>query len=239
MALVSCKECGEKVSTKAKNCPNCGAKAPKKTSLFTWLVVALIVFGVYVSTQAPSPETIAEHSNTTNKNNTPATQKENNVENKVPKDPEWFISESKDEMTGEFSAYAYSPLGVPTTQMEFPYGDVSGRMVVACNKDSEWAYLSFSSAPNLTKTDTKDGYNLINTRIKWNDEIKEVTLSQDWGSRFFHPRNYDDLISQIESSSTALLELQWHGQSKVYFKYSMNGSSKAIANIRKLCKSSD
>ncbi|WP_412514572.1 MULTISPECIES: zinc-ribbon domain-containing protein [Shewanella] len=30
MALVKCKECGEEVSTKAKTCPKCGAKAPTK-----------------------------------------------------------------------------------------------------------------------------------------------------------------------------------------------------------------
>lgn len=42
MALKKCKECGNKVSTKAKNCPQCGAKAPKQTSLLTWVFTGLI-----------------------------------------------------------------------------------------------------------------------------------------------------------------------------------------------------
>lgn len=54
MALVKCKECGGKVSTKAKTCPNCGAKLPKKTSIVTWAVLMLIVFGVYSSWQIES-----------------------------------------------------------------------------------------------------------------------------------------------------------------------------------------
>ena len=46
MALVNCKECGEKVSSKAKACPNCGAKPPPQTSLVTWLVLIIIVIVV-------------------------------------------------------------------------------------------------------------------------------------------------------------------------------------------------
>ena len=47
MALIKCKECGEKVSTKAKNCPSCGAKAPKKTSIVTWGVLVLILLAIF------------------------------------------------------------------------------------------------------------------------------------------------------------------------------------------------
>lgn len=45
MALIECKECKTKISTEAKTCPSCGAPAPKKTSLLTWLVVAVISLG--------------------------------------------------------------------------------------------------------------------------------------------------------------------------------------------------
>lgn len=60
MALVECKECGQAVSTKASSCPNCGAKAPKKTSIFTWLTLALIIAVVYAASQdtdSPSSRT--------------------------------------------------------------------------------------------------------------------------------------------------------------------------------------
>lgn len=46
MPLKPCKECGNEVSTEAKSCPKCGAKLPKKTSAFTWIVIAL--FSVFI-----------------------------------------------------------------------------------------------------------------------------------------------------------------------------------------------
>lgn len=46
MALVKCKECGGSVSTKAVACPACGAQRPRRTSLLTWVVTALVVAAV-------------------------------------------------------------------------------------------------------------------------------------------------------------------------------------------------
>lgn len=48
MALIKCAECGHDVSTQAKACPSCGAKVvvPKKTSVFTWLVGAIMAAAI-------------------------------------------------------------------------------------------------------------------------------------------------------------------------------------------------
>lgn len=59
MALVKCKECGEKISKKAKECPHCGAPVKKKTSLFTWIVtffIAWLVFYTFFIAE-PGPST--------------------------------------------------------------------------------------------------------------------------------------------------------------------------------------
>lgn len=55
MAVVKCKECGGQVSTKADKCPSCGAKAPKKTSRVTWLVLIVIALLVYQAATNDSP----------------------------------------------------------------------------------------------------------------------------------------------------------------------------------------
>ncbi len=55
MALVKCPDCGTQISTEAPACPKCGrprTAAPagpvrKKTSTFTWVILGLIVFGVF------------------------------------------------------------------------------------------------------------------------------------------------------------------------------------------------
>lgn len=99
MALVKCKECGEDVSTKAKTCPKCGAKAPKKTSLFTWLVLAFIIFVVYAANQAPTVPSKPKSTSTST-----VLQKSEAVKKVTPPKPSWVTSTSKDEMTGKFSA---------------------------------------------------------------------------------------------------------------------------------------
>jgi RNA polymerase subunit RPABC4/transcription elongation factor Spt4 len=109
MALVKCKECGEKVSTKAKTCPNCGAKAPKKTSLFTWLVLLMIVVIVYAVNQTPSNY----NASSTKQTATPlskATTSSTSVSSSEPKKPKsaWSYHQSKDEMSGKVTGYITS-----------------------------------------------------------------------------------------------------------------------------------
>jgi len=50
--------------------------------------------------------------------------------------------------------------------MSFPYNDVYAYLGIGCDGKSEWVYVGFNEAPNLNNDDTKDGYNLIQTRIK-------------------------------------------------------------------------
>lgn len=232
MALVKCKECNEEVSTKAKTCPKCGAKAPKKTSLLTWLVLIIIVIFVYSASKTPTSNTTNV---TTNAESSNFTKPKEVVKKSSPPKPSWSTSTSKDEMTGKFSAYAHSPKAKPSKKMSFPYSDVYSYIGIGCDSDSEWVYFGFNGAPNLTKDETKDGYNSIKTRVRWDKEVEDVALTQDWGSKFIHFRNYSSAISSISASKTALLELQWHGQQPVYFNFTLNGSSKALSEIRALC----
>ncbi|MGO3346051.1 MAG: zinc ribbon domain-containing protein [Marinomonas sp.] len=234
MALVKCKECNEEISSKAETCPKCGAKPPKKTSLFTWLVLVIIVFVIYSVSQSPTSTRVA-----TKEKPSTSTQidkaKKTPVKKIAPPKPSWNTTTSKDEMTGEFSAYAHSPMAYPSEKMSFPYSDVRSWMGIGCNSKSEWVYFGFNTAPNLTKNKTKDGYNLIETRVRWDKNVESVVLTQDWGAKFIHFRNDTSVMSKIASSNSALLELQWHGQQPVYFDFTLNGSAKALSDIRALC----
>jgi hypothetical protein len=148
---------------------------------------------------------------------------------------EWTISSSKDEMTEKKSCYANSSITGPTEKMGFPYGDTKAWLGIGTNGKGEWVYVGFTDSPNITNTITKDGYNLIKTRIKWNDEIENVTLKQDWSSKFIHFNDDSVAIARISESNTLLLELNWFGQGKTYFKFSLKGSSEAIGKIRSAC----
>ncbi|MDW1948755.1 hypothetical protein R7P34_13060 [Vibrio sp. 780] len=151
----------------------------------------------------------------------------------------WNTSIDKDEMTGEIRAYANSPTIQSTKKMSFPYSSTRSWLGVGCNqKGEEWIYVGFTNAPNLNGTETKDGYNLISTRVKWDNNIESTKLIQDWGSKFIHFRNDKNAIKNALKSNQMLLELNWHSQGNQYFKYSLNGSSAAIKTIRSKCKAS-
>lgn len=50
MALVTCPECGRKVSTNAATCPNCGNRMGRRSSqqLKTGCMVLAIIFGIFI-----------------------------------------------------------------------------------------------------------------------------------------------------------------------------------------------
>lgn len=230
MALVKCKECGGAVSTKAKACPTCGAKV-KKTSAFTWLVLLLLA-GYLVAEVAqqskPRTESISSGEVDSKESGKPAPKP-------TPPKPAWTTSTSKDEMTGKFSAHASSPTASPKEKMSFPYHDVVSWMGIGCNGEKEWAYIGFSDAPNLTNDETKNGYNLVTVRMKWDDKVFETPLRQEWGSKFLGFESESWAISHIAASSTGMLELRWYGEQPTYFEYSFNGSTRAIQEIRAKC----
>lgn len=148
----------------------------------------------------------------------------------------WSISKNKDEMTGESSVYVFSNNVYSTKKMYSPYNKTSSVIGIGCDKDDAWIYVSFSAPPNLNDKVTKNGYNLIITRVKFNDEIKDVAMTQDWGSKVIHFKEDDYIIRKIKDSNTMLLELNWYGNDKVYFKYNLAGSTKAINKAFKKCK---
>lgn len=61
MALVPCKECGQKISTEAAKCPSCGFDMPKKTSTATFVIGGFfaLVVGSCVLRQAGAPDAAA------------------------------------------------------------------------------------------------------------------------------------------------------------------------------------
>ncbi|WP_417522269.1 zinc ribbon domain-containing protein [Marinobacter sp.] len=237
MALVKCKECGSEVSSKAKACPKCGAKAPKKTSLFTWFVLVVIVvsaFNIIGSDPASTSRTSASANSGAGSSSIAGESEATSTPPKV-KAPEWRIFESADEMTGDKSAYAVSPNAEATQRMGFPYGDVEAWLGVGCDASSEWAYIGFNNAPNLNGGDIGDGYRDFRLRVRWDDNVVFDTFRQRWSAEALHFHNDRGAIQKISGSNSVMVELDWHGQGTVRFPFTLNGSSKAIQDIRRKC----
>ena len=143
----------------------------------------------------------------------------------MPAQANWTFTTSVDEMTGEIRAYAFSPRTVPTKPMRFPYKDMKSSLAFGCSEDSEWAYMNFTSRPNIRNDKVSvSGYNDIVTRIRFDDKIQKWELTQAWGASSLHFDDGQRAINQFRSSKTMLLELNWHGNENVYFRYDLSGS---------------
>lgn len=153
----------------------------------------------------------------------------------LPLFAKWDTTTSVDKMTDKKSAYATSSYTSSMEPMSFPYSNIKSFIGIGCTETSSWAYIGFSDSPNLVNTKTEDGYSVINTRIKFDNIVKNERLTQDWGSKFIHFYNAEKIIQKIKQSKTLLLELNWYGNSPTYFKYQLDDAERAINSIFNSC----
>ena len=136
---------------------------------------------------------------------------------------EWGQWSSEDPMNDTVRKGMASALTAPMKMMSFPYQDTKAILGVSC--DDTGAYMRFTNSPNLSGDTTHDGYNSIRLRVrKDNDQVRGIKFVQNWGSdqlstTFLPMRNI------VMEGQTLLVEIPWHGQGKVYFKFDLTGSS--------------
>lgn len=148
---------------------------------------------------------------------------------------QWSVGVGTDRMSGEAFAYAYSPRVSPTTPMSFPYADTESNMAFSCNGDSESAYVSFTSEPNIANATIGDGYSTFESRIRWDDELLRVKFLQSWGSETIGFLDSSSAIERMQASESVLLELSWYGEGPTLFLYSLEGAAAAIHQDRETC----
>ncbi|MCB2200986.1 hypothetical protein KQI63_16420 [bacterium] len=144
----------------------------------------------------------------------------------------WNTSSSVDEMTNVATWYLSSDEIKPTRKLDFPYNDLQSWLGIGTDGNNEWVYIGLTSDPNLEDAKAMAAYELIKTRIKWDDKIEEVQMTHDYGSKFLHFVTDSSVISKIGKYNTCLIEIKIYGQGSVYFRFSLDGSSKAINKLR-------
>jgi hypothetical protein len=75
MALKPCKECGREVSTKARNCPNCGAPIPGRIKLSLIIVITLGI-ALLIALSTPNQDKKEQKENVTQSATSLSVQKE-------------------------------------------------------------------------------------------------------------------------------------------------------------------
>lgn len=147
----------------------------------------------------------------------------------------WSYRISVDEMTQERSVYLSSKIGTTTRSMSFPYTGTESAIYFGCNKKSKWAYFWFSNQPNIVNDQTKSGYSLSKSRIRFDDALDSITMTQDWGSKFMHARYPDWLSNKLVGVDNVRLELHWHGEGRAVFSYDVSGFKSLYSDFIKEC----
>lgn len=147
----------------------------------------------------------------------------------------WDIAIKKDEMSGLKQAYATSQSVSSTERMSFPYSEVRAWLGVGCSSKKMWAYIGFNQSPNISHSEPHNGYRLIDTKVKWDNNIEYAELSQESGGKYLRFSESLPIIKNIEKSNTLLVEVNWFGNGKTYFKFPLKGSANAIKRMVEIC----
>ena len=150
----------------------------------------------------------------------------------------WKSHIMKDEMSGEKTFYTFNDKVKSTRSMSFPYNKTNSFIALMCKKNRITFSFLFNVAPNISNAEiiTKN-FNNIKTRIKFGEKITDVELLQKWGGKQVSLRNYEQYLPDLKNSDELLLELDWHGEGKVYFKFPTKGFSIALEDLKNKCAS--
>jgi len=155
----------------------------------------------------------------------------------------WKLVKNVDKMTNELeSCVIMSKFAKADKELSFPYNKLQSNIVISGKLKP---LFGFTSEANLNKDSytlkdsigvVKTPNRVINTRIKFDKEVKKIQLIQILNMKqaiFFYNENDE---KQLFKSSKILLELDWYNEGKIYFEYNLKGVSKAIKNMKEKCR---
>lgn len=150
---------------------------------------------------------------------------------------QWRTTSNADQMSGEVTRHAMSPMVGPNRRMSFPYGDTRAWVGVGCSSDGRyWAYLGFSNEPNLTTAEPQaGGYSTVSLRVRWDDDLTTEDFTQTWGDRFLSFARDEEAVRRLKDAASVFVELPWYGDGGVVFRFPLAGSSAAIDRQLSAC----
>lgn len=147
----------------------------------------------------------------------------------------WYISSSKDPMTGDVSYYLHSETVGSIEEMSFPYNNVQSTLIIACGANDVWDYVWFSEM-NVTGGSYSFGsYYEYKERVRFDDDIQTATMLAKSASHFLSFKYDDWLIRELKNTNLFMIELEWYGDGTVHFKYNVTGFNSAYKKLISKC----
>jgi len=128
MAMTQCRECRQKVSTRAESCPHCGARVARKPMGCGTLIAVLILAPIIISVYSGLFSNDAGQSFNSSPKSTPSKP----AKPKPPPEPgsQWTYRQSNDEMSGKKLQRA-TVESTNTVSFDFPYQGIQhGRLML-------------------------------------------------------------------------------------------------------------
>ena len=137
----------------------------------------------------------------------------------------WNSWEDNDPMTNIKSYGVSSQRSTPIEPMSFPFRDVEAIVGISCDGNP---YFHFTTTPVLDDIGFhSDGYISVMLRVRFDDKPPfRTTFSQKWGSERMTPLQGKIIFDSLLAHRTMLLELPWHTQGNVVFRFDLTGSRK-------------
>jgi len=111
--------------------------------------------------------------------------------------------------------------------MSFPYQDVVARIIVDCDHAS----IRFDDRPNLVGGDFfgSEGWQSYRILVRFDGKTAEHwSVRQAPGGSDLNFVDSAKIIEQFAAASEVAVALEWYGEGAVAFRWSLEGSSRAI-----------
>jgi hypothetical protein len=209
MSLVKCKECGNQVSDRAKNCPNCGAKV-KRIGLFSKILIGLVAF--YLIGQFLG-NTGSSSSQGESKNLVSASSEPKSV---------WRYSSQKDEMTGKDMQFAET-YSTNTQDLHWPYGsNVRGELTIRKHpRYGKSVLITLTKGQILCRS-----YENCTIMVRFDEGKPERYAAigpADGSSDQVFIRNYDKFVANLRKSETVRIELPLYQDGNRAWNFNVSG----------------
>jgi len=193
MSLVKCKECGNQVSDKAKNCPSCGAKV-KRMGLLVKILIGLFAFYLIGHFLSRSDSSSSQVPSTSSANSS--------AESKTA----WRYTSQKDEMTGKEMQFAET-YSTNTQDLHWPYGsNVRGELTIRKHpRYGKSVIVTLTKGQILCRS-----YENCTIMVRFDDGKPEKYSAigpADGSSDQVFIRNYDKFVTSLKKANVVRIEL--------------------------------
>lgn len=148
----------------------------------------------------------------------------------------WSFQVKENPMDNTKSIYLFTDEASSNPKMNFPHNNTRVSLVFACSNMKKWSFFAFNESPILNNKSIKSGYDEITTRIKFGNNIENIQLIHEWGQTALHVKNDYLFRHTLSGNLELLLELDWYGEGKVYFKINTTGFIKKFKELNEQCQ---